>query len=59
MRIKDFLAKLYYKSSITFYINDKIIDFYEIEDCEYELDGFEIDGQVLRLYSNEYKTNKS
>ena len=57
MTIKDFIEKLYNKSTITFYINDKIVDLDQIIYCDYELDGFECCDNAIYLYSSEYEAN--
>jgi len=57
MKIKDFIAKLYNKSSesISYYINNRITDLDELCDCDCELDGFELLGHTtLYLYSSEF-----
>lgn len=57
MTIKDILEKLYNKSTVTFFINDKIKDLDEIIDCECKLDGFDFLRSGLYLYSSEYEAN--
>lgn len=57
MSIRDFISKMYGVEKHSFYLNDKLVDVAELYDNYATIIGFEIDGDVIRLYVKDNDDN--